>query len=274
MSRDRARPPGTLLALAITALLGLLAAAPAAWAAPPTYPPMTANLTGPTTVGTLDAKNYTVTASGGPAESLDGSTVGAYTYSASFLALNRTGIAFGPASRGVLVNGTINLVLSAGNITQSITLTVEVNSTYNGLNVSRNVSLVVTVVQPYVLTATLVVGSGAGTSPFTLTVDLDGAPVGTIHVVSLTAGQQFPVSFRYVDTDLAPGLHTFSVSLTDRNGLVTFPGGAETYEQSFYVTPPPPDNALWILAGTSAFVGAIVIWLTFVGARRSRRGKK
>ena len=68
--------------------------------------------------------------------------------------------------------------------------------------------------------------------------------------------------------------HTFSISLASQHGLVTFPGGAQQYSQSFYVTGPPPDYTVWYVAGIGAFLGAVFIWSTRVAARRRGRAKK
>ncbi len=268
----RERSAGLLLALAVLALGVPLVGGVASAAA--TYPPLNAQIHGPTTVGTLLSANYTVTASGGPAVAANGTTVGSYTYRASFTALNRTGLLFGPASQGVLVNGSISLKFTAGNVTEAVTLAVLITSVYQGTNVSQNVTILVNVVQPFVLSANLVVGSGGSVKPFDLTVTLDGSPVGQIAVPALTAGSSYPVTFRYVNTNLAPGWHTFSVNLAAEHGLVTFAGGAESYSQSFYVQPPAPDYTIWVIAGIVAFVGAIVIWSMRVGARRRGKGKK
>jgi len=274
--RSRRSAPGAAVALGLVLLAataGLAAlAAPARGAGQ--YPPLSANIAGPTTIGTLQSRSYEISATGGPAEALNGTVVGTYTYSASFYAVNTTGLAFGPASTGVLVNGSINLTLSAGNITEPVTLTVTINSTLSGVNATTNVSLLVEIVEPFVLSTTLLVGSGASVSAFALTVTLDGSPVGSIAVPSLTPGQSYPLSFRYVATDLSPGWHAFSINVAGEHGLVGFPGGQQVYTQTFYVQPAPPDDTPWYIAGAAAFVLAIFIWVSLVGGRRRRRGRK
>jgi hypothetical protein len=238
------------------------------------YPPVNGAINGPTTVGELMNVSYTLTATGGPAVAANGTIVGSYTYKANFSAINETGIKLGPATQGVLTNGSITLQFSAPNVVEVVTLSVLFNSTFLTTNATQHVTLQVQIVQPYVLAASLVVGSGAGVQAFELTVLLDGAPVGQIPIVSMTAGTTRAVSFRYVNTNLAPGWHTFSISLANQHGLVTFSGGATTLQQSFYVTPPPPDNTVWYLGGAVAFFGAIFIWTLRVGARRRGKAKK
>lgn len=275
MARRPVRPNAALLVVLVAALAlpGLSALTPAARAAA-TYPPLVTHLSGPTTVGTLLSLNYTITVSGGPATALNGTVVGSYTYKTSFTALNRTGIVWGTSPQGVILNGSINLRFTAGNVTEAVTLGVLITSTFQGQNQTQNATLLIDIVQPYVLVTTLDVGSGAGVSRFYLEIDLDGSAVGQVQVPTLTAGSTYPVDFRYVNTDLAPGWHTFSVSLTNLHGLVTFPGGAQSFSQSFYVSGPPADNTLWYVTGIVAFVGAIVIWSSRVSARRRGKAKK
>jgi hypothetical protein len=263
-----------LLLLALAPALGALPARAGAAPADTSYPPLSASLNGPTTVGTLLSVNYTVNATGGPATALNGTVVGSYTYTASFTAENRTGLVLGPATQGVILNGSASLRFTAGNVTEPVTIAVLITSTYQGTNVSQNVTLLVNIVQPFVLSTTLVVGSGAGVAQFHLEVDLDGAAVGQILVPTLTAGTSYPVSYRYVNPGLAPGWHTFTLSLANEHGLVKFASGAEGYSQSFYVAGSPPDNTIWYLTGAVAFVGAILIWTMRVGARRRGKGKK
>ncbi|MCI4336203.1 MAG: hypothetical protein L3K17_03275 [Thermoplasmata archaeon] len=238
------------------------------------YPPLTGAVAGPTTVGQLTNTTYHVTAQGGPAEAENGTTVGIYDYHAYVSADNLTGLKWGPASVGVLVNNSINLTFSAGNHSESVTLAVLVTSTLNGTNATQNFTLLVAVVQPYVISTTLEAASGLAVSSFVLTVLLDGSPVGTIKVNSISADTASPISFRYVNTDLASGWHTFSISLAAEHGLVTFAGGTETFSESFYVAPPPADNTIWYVTGAVAFFGAIFIWTLRVGARRRGKSKK
>ena len=238
-----------------------------------TASPLSGGITGPSTVGTGLNATYQVTAHGGPAEAPNGTQIGVYSYKASLTATNTTGAAILP-TQGVLVNGTVSLTLKAPKAVESLTLYVLVTSTLDQKNVSQNFSYTVSVVQPYVVTANLLVGGGASVSPFGLTVSLDGAPVGEIRVPGLSAGATYPVSFSYVPGSLPAGWHTFSLSLAQEHGLVAFAGGADVYTTSFYVAGPPASNTIWYLTGASAFLGAIFIWSTRVAARRRGRTKK
>jgi hypothetical protein len=267
----RARPSGILLVL-VAGALGL--AAPALGAALPSatpHPTLTATVSGPSTVGTGTTNSYLLTATGGPAFGFNGTQVGVLSFSTSVIGLNTSAVQLLPTA-GVFTNGAANLTLGAGNLTQTLTLSIEVKSGYGGQNVTTNVTYVVNVVLPYELQATVVVDSSQGTMPFSITVLLDGAPVGTVAVPSLTGHASYQLTFRYVNPGLAVGWHTFTLNLAEAHGLLLFAGGSTVYAQSFYVAGPAPNDTLWYTTGAVAFVGAIFIWLTAVGARR--RGRK
>src|SRR5579871_1492255 len=101
--------------------------------------PLVGNIAGPTAVGLALQTTYTVTATGGPAQAANGTQVGIYSFKASFSAVNTTGASFTPTS-GVLVNGSVTLSFTAPNVTEPLTLFVLVNSSYNGKNISTNLS--------------------------------------------------------------------------------------------------------------------------------------
>lgn len=234
--------------------------------------PVTGNIAGPSAVGVSLQTTYTITATGGPAEAANGTQVGIYSYTASYSAVNTTGAAFTPSS-GVLVNGSVTLSFTAPNATEPLTLFVLVNSSYQGTNVSTNLSDGIQIIQPYRLNANLQVGSEAGIAPFVLTVDLDGSPVGSVKVPSLSAGATYPISFAYVSPGgLSAGWHTFTVNLAAEHGLVTFVGGLTSYSVSFYVPGPPPDYTAYYLLGITVFIAVILIYTLRVGA--PRRGPK
>lgn len=269
---------GLVLLLAVSfGLLLLPGVAPAAplrvAASQGNFPPLSAEIHGPTTIGYGMTDNYTVTATGGPAQAVNGTIVGSYTYKRFFTAANTTGVNWGQ-SEGVLNNGSITLALKAPGTTETLTLAALITSTYHGTNATLNVTLAVSVIQPYLVATTLLVGGGASVQAFYLTIALDSVAVGNVRIPTLTAGTSYPVNFSYVNPSLAPGWHTFSISLLAEHGLVTFPGGAQSYTSTFYVTPPPTDYTLWYVTGATAFLGAIVIFSMRVGARRRAKPKK
>jgi hypothetical protein len=272
----RTLPTAFRLVVAVAVLTLLLAPALAPLArggSSGTTLPLTGAISGPSQVGTGLTGSYTVTAHGGPAEALNDSQVGTYSYEASVSAANTTGAAVTP-SAGVLIGFTITVTLDAPNVSEPLTIYILVNSSYNGASVSQNFSFSLQVIEPYRLAANLVVGSTSAVSNFDITVLLDGQPVGQILVHGLSAGTSYPISFAYVPSSLSPGWHTFFLSLAQEHGLVTFAGGQQTLSVSFYVAGGGPNYSYWYLAGAATFVGAIFIWSTTVGGRRRGRPKK
>ncbi|HEV2316411.1 MAG TPA: hypothetical protein VGV89_02400 [Thermoplasmata archaeon] len=234
------------------------------------YPALTGTVHGPQTVGTGIKYTYRVTATGGPAVGFNGTQIGVLSFSTNLIGLNSSVATLLPTA-GVFVNGSTNLTLTTGNLTQTLTLSIELKSGYGGQNITTNITYVVQVIQPYVVSAQIIVESNQGTIPFNLSVYLDGNFVGTIVVPALTSHATYQATYSYVNPGLGAGWHTFSLSLTNEHGLVAFSGGATLYTQSFYVSGAPENDTIWYIAGGSALVAAVFIWLTAVGARRRTR---
>jgi hypothetical protein len=272
----RGRPNGLRAAVLLLVLVG--AALPALGAVPGAhaglaYGPLSGSISGPGYLGETQNATYIVSVSGGPAVSANGTQVGIFSYNASVSGKNATGVTLGPTS-GSIQNGTLRLGLKASNLSQLLTIFVLVTSSYQHKNQSTNLSYAVNVVVPYRISATLVAGSAGTVSPFSLTVTLDGNAVGSIAVGTLTAGAHTPITFSYVNPNLASGWHTFAISLTQQHGLVTFAGGEQSVTMTFYVAGPAPNNSIWIVTGIVAFVGVVFIYATRVGASRRGRAKK
>jgi hypothetical protein len=269
-------------AIAFAAVVGLLALAsvvpgnlPTARATP-AFGVLSGTIAGPLEVGLSGNGTYVVNATGGPAVAANGTQVGIYSYNASVTGANVSTVVIAPTG-GSMPNGTITLTLKAGNLSQQLTIYVLVTSSLNGTgtqNSTTNLSYTVNVVVPYRFTATIVAGSGGTLAPLNLTVLLDGVAVGSIPVGTLAAGTHYPIAFSYVDPNISPGWHTFSVSLALAHGLVSFAGGAETISESFYVSGPPPNDTIWYVGGLGAFVGVVFIWTTRMAANRRPRAKK
>ncbi|MGI0071045.1 MAG: hypothetical protein ACRECT_03110 [Thermoplasmata archaeon] len=270
-----------MLPLALVGLvvigLGLLGPGGFAVAAPGVAAGSTvqATVTGATVLSYNTSAFYTINASGGPAFAANGTLVGNLTYYASVAGANTTGVSVVPA-RGGFVNATTpeKTQLTVGNLAETITITIEVASVYQTANSSTNLTYLVQVVQPYVLTLHLVSQSSSTILGFDLTVYLDGAAVGVLSIPTLTAHQDYTATFRYATTGLSAGAHTFTVTLSSQHGLVTFSGGTTTYSTTFYVPGPPPNYDVWYIAGAVAFFGAIFIFATRVAARRRNPSRK
>jgi hypothetical protein len=258
----------TVVALALgIALLAALPAAPAARGATlvpaATAPTVHGNVSGPSIAATGSNDSYYI----------NGSTTavnGTLTWSATISGGNATGAQLNPKTGSMPASGPAKIFLLPGSIAQTLTLYILLKSTGtagsgNGtLNLSKQVQVVV----PIVLKTKLVTGPTAGVLAFNVTVDLDGAKVGTVAVPPISASSSYNFTFTYPTTGLSPGTHTFTISLANEHGLVTFPGGATTFSQSFSIAAPPPDTALWGVVGAVAFFGVLFILVSRVAARR------
>ena len=232
------------------------------------------NVTGPNVLAYHANETYSINASGGPAFSANGTLVGNLTYFASITGSNLTGVSITPSEGKFVGSLAQRTKLSVGNVSETLTVQVEITSVLQAANTSLNLTYAVTVVQPYVLTLHIVSDSSATVLAFPLTVDLDGTSVGAIQIPTLTAREAYTATFQYATLGLSAGDHTFTVSLANEHGLLTFAGGGTTYSASFYVEGPPPSYTLWYLAGAVAFFGAIFIFVTRVAARRRNPSRK
>ena len=246
--------------------VGVGAFAPGARAAG--TPGVTGSITGPTVVSESSTSTFHVYGYGGPAVASNGSVVGNITYYATPTGPNLTGVSFSPASSNFTGNRSDTADLTVGNTTETLVIDMMVSSVYQGKNQSTNFSYTVHVVQPYVVSATIFNPTPSTVTAFTVYVTLDGTVVGQITVTSLTAGGSYPIHFKYPTLGLSPGDHTFTISLAQEHGLVTFANGQTVYSETFYVTGPPPNYTLWYVAGIVAFFGAIFIFASRVAARR------
>jgi len=254
-----------LLVLLPTLFAALVAVAPLARAAG--SPSVTGSVTGPTVVAYASTTFFQVRGWGGPAVAVNGSVVGNLTYYTTLVGPNLTGVSFLPASDTFTSNASRTADLAVANTTETITIDVMVSSVYQGKNESTNFTYSVSVVQPYVISATLVAGSN-WVLAFTVFVTLDGVVIGNVSVPSLSPGGTYGLKFIYATLGLSAGDHTFAISLVQEHGLVRFANGQSVYTETVYVTGSPPDYTLWYIAGIVAFFGAIFIFLTRVAARR------
>ena len=244
-----------------------VALAPGA-AAASSSPPVTGSITGPSVVAEDSASELHITGSGGPAVAQNGTFLGTITYYAQAVGPNLTGIDISPSTLNITNNQSSVATLSTGNATETISIDVMISSTYQGENQSTNISFSVTIVEPYVVSATIVNPSNFTVAAFSVYVTLDGNVIGQVNVSSLLAGGSFKVTYKYATLGLSTGDHTFAISLAQEHGLVTFANGETAYTETVYVTGPAPNYTLWYVAGTVAFFGAIFIFVSRVAARR------
>jgi hypothetical protein len=275
----KARP----LALAVLALvvLALGAAGPAAAAATAapfaagSTPPVTGAVTGPALVAAGGNATFFLNASGGPAE-VAGVLTGSISWNASLLGPNTTGTSVAPTS-GTITNGTsqpVRLTVTAANVLETVRLSVKLTSTGSSANSTTNLSTSFRIVTPYVVWATLVAGPNAAVLPFNVTVALDGTVVGTVAVPGLAPNATYDLVYRYASPGLSSGYHTFTLSMADPHGLVTFASGLTVQSTTFYVSPPATSDTLWFVVGAVAFLGVLFIYATRVAARRQGSARR
>jgi len=261
-----ARPfPLVLLAVLLVALTLVAAVAPVARAAGTTS--VTGSITGPTVVAWGSTSKYAVSGFGGPAVSSNGTVVGNLTYYASLVAGNLTGLSFLPSKGSFTSNASVTADLAVTNVTQTVTIHLLVSSVYQGTNRSTNLTYTVNVVQPYILSATLV-DAASWVNAFTLYVTLDGTVIGNVSIPGLSPGGTYPVKFEYSTLGLPAGSHTFAISLAQEHGLIKFANGQTEYTETVYVTGPGPDYTIWYVGGIVTFFGALFIFASRVAARR------
>ena len=229
---------------------------------------VTGTVTYPSVVSLRATATLSFLAHGGPAFAANGTQVGNLSYYAAILGTNLSGVTLAPLAGRILGNTSDHATLSVSNISQTLTLNVMFSSVYQGQNESVNYSYTIAVVQPYVVAATIVNPTASTVLPFRVAVELDGTPVGSVLVPSLTPGAEYNLSFQYAVANLGSGTHTFSISLASEHGLVTFSGGATQYSQSFYIEGGAPNYTLWYALGIVAFVVVLFIFVTRVAARR------
>jgi hypothetical protein len=265
---------GLVAAMLLLGVLSTVGPAIAATASASPYAPVVGNVSGPSYVGTGSTTTYYINGSGGPAIASNGTEVGNITWRAQVSGGNLTGVSVSPNSSSITLGKPSTTKLTVANATETLTISVEIISTYHSTNATTNVTYSVHVVTPYVVRAALVDTSSSSVGPFTVTVDLDGRAVGNVTVTQIRPNKTYNLSFAYASGGLPAGEHTFTISLANEHGLVTFSGGAIQYSQSFYVVGPPPDYALWVLMGAVVFFGVLFIFVTRVAARRRPTTRK
>jgi CARDB len=253
-----------LLALVLGASVGAI---PTARGAAPGVP-VTGQVTGPNVVATGGQVHLTINGTGGPAFAANGTLVGNLTYYASIAGTDTSTVSITPATGTITPGHPATATLAAGTIVQVLTVTVLLASVYKTENVSTNLTYTLPVVQPYVLSATIVNAGTTTVLAFPVVVDLDGSPVGSVTVPTLSPGVDYNLSFRYATLGLSSGSHTFTISLESAHGLVTFSNGAVAYSQTFYVAGAATDYTVWYVVGAVAFIGVLFIFMTRVAARR------
>ena len=261
------RPLALLVVVAVGFLVLSSVSAPSALASPSSSA-VTGSVTGPNVLAIGGSVDIAINGTGGPAFAANGTQVGNLTYYASVEGTSLTGVGVTPAQHAITNHTAETPLLTVGSVAETLTVLVLLSSVYGHQNVSTNLTYTVVVVQPYVVSATIVNPGPSAVLGFSVVINLDGNPVGKVSVPNLGPGKEYNLSFDYATLGLSAGEHTFSISLSNEHGLVTFAGGATSFSQSFYIEGASPNYTLWYVVGGVAFVGVLFIFMTRVAARR------
>jgi len=279
-------PPVRLGPLLVVLALAAVALAPAfflptASAATPAATgssSITGNLTGPGLLATSANTTFYLNASGGPAF-VNGNETGTINWTATLSGANTTGTLVTP-SGGTVTSTTrqpARMVVLTNGLPQTMTLTVKIVSTpagAGGKNETTNFTRTFRVITPYIVRATLVAGPQVTVLPFNVTVALDGTTIGSVPVPRLAPNASFQLVYRYPSGGLSSGYHTFTLSVAEPHGLVTFANGATVESTTFYVAPSAVNDTVWYVAGFVAFFGVLFIYATRVAARRQGSARR
>jgi len=269
----RAAPLVLTLAVVASLLALVPLAPPAGAAAGPSAgsgtTPITGNVSGPSLLPTSSNGTFYLNATGGPAV-ISGQFLGTINWTANLTGANTTGDSVKP-SNGTITNSTtlpVKLLVTTGPVLESLTLTVKVTSTVGPSNKTANFSTTFRLVVPYTLRATVSASANVAILPFNVTVALDGKVVGTVAVPKLSPNESYGIVYRYPSGGLPSGNHTFTLSVADEHGLVTFANGQTVQSTTFYVAGAAPNYTVWYVTGIVAFFGVLFIYATRVAARR------
>ncbi len=264
--RPYPRAWAVLAVLAVAGMLFVLAPFPGARAAAAS--PVSGTVTGPDVAATGASVPISINATGGPGMPVNGSKAGNLTYYATVEGSDLSGVQITPAQSQIFPGVPHVANLTVGATPETLTISVEVSSVSGSLNASINLTKTVTVVVPYVVRAVLVNNGAVTVLSFPVTVSLDGVPVATVKVPSLSPGAEYNLSYSYATLGLSAGDHTFTLAIGGARGMVTFANGLSSYSETFYVAGPSPNYTLWYALGIVAFVGVLFIFATRVAARR------
>lgn len=237
------------------------------------YPPFNVQISGPSLLSSNSSGQFFATARGGPAQLVNGTYVGNYTFTTSLLGVDTSGSFVSPVS-GAFIGEQVNLTV--GGLVATGTYTFELNVTSHGVgahttNLTQIFSTQFQIVIPYVVSTTVKNLNSYQVNGAAIQVSLDGSVVGSLGVPSLLPSATTAVTYNYTTLGLAPGYHTFTLTLVGEGSLLQFGNGQTSYSVTFYVSGPPPSYTTDELTGLGLALIAIFISLLFFGPRRPRR---
>ncbi|HUT28131.1 MAG TPA: CARDB domain-containing protein [Methanomassiliicoccales archaeon] len=223
--------------------------------------PLYAHLDGPMTVTVGANAHYVLTMVGGPAEAGDGN----YSWKAELNGENTYNSFLLPNSGGPITSGVVSINLTAPEVPQTLTITINCTSANTVETVTTSIEYKVLVVEPVVLSATIRnTGNVSVTDvPLVLQIYQDGGWVQFYNTsLSLEAGGSYAFLYNWTALDLKSGEHKVRMLLDPNNQIVTFEGGSAVYETTIYYKMSGyggVNSLLWVLVILLGFV-TFMVW--------------
>jgi hypothetical protein len=207
----------------------LLMAVPVQQAEAATYSPLFLKVEGPTLVSVSEMNQYTITGVGGPAES-----GGNYSFAAYVTGSQSDFTGFVRPLAGVSARSTFLVNVTAPNLGQTMTLFINMTST-KGLDTERaSTSIVITVVNPIVISARVVNQGSMGVSGVPVKFLADGKQLYNT-TIDLAAGESRTLVYNWTAQGISSGEHLVTVELDPNGQFVRFASGGTLFTQTIFV---------------------------------------
>jgi len=248
------------LAILLVGLLLLVIVLPFA-SGPTAAAGTSAVLEGPTVLAKGAKVEYTLSVSGGPG----GFPGGGYTYTAKLVGKNLTGSSVTPNS-GANASGAFRFNVTAPTAPGTVTLQVDIKSTFGANSEELRRELELTVVTPILFVVTLRNTGPVAANDVEVDFYVDGSFLGS-KSSDVPAAGSVVVSYEWAVANLRTGKHVVT-AIIDRNGeLVEFSTGDNVLTQTFYIE--PEQNLAGIIL--SPLVAVLAVLLTLALLRKPGR---
>lgn len=240
-----------------------LAVLPAASPAEALTLPLYASISGPTQVAINEMHAYTIMVNGGHGGDPDGN----YSYNAAVISPPTTDASVSPVN-GVSASGVFLINVTMPSKAGDITLQVNVSG-YSSLGTDLLTKLIIIhVVSPIVLSATVVNQGTVPLSNVPIAFYLDGTKVYNT-TFGLAAGASLKIVFNMTDP-VSAGQHDVRVVLDPSNQFARFAGGGSVFTTTVYVNPPDYGST----DGMLILLFVLLIFVTYLIYKRPKRRKR
>ncbi|MFP4169591.1 MAG: CARDB domain-containing protein [Methanomassiliicoccales archaeon] len=242
----------------VTAIMLSLVIAPAAQGANP----LNLEIDGPVNVAQGEPTEYTINATGGPAEN-----GGNYSYSAKVLGTTPSDARLSP-SNGTSSDGTFRMNLTAKGEAEKITIQVNMTSQSGDESVTKTKTLGVTVVDPITISAVIENTGKVKVNDVPVTIYADGEEIHST-TVDIDSNSTHQLNYNWT-APVGDGRHEIRVVIDPDHQLVTFEGGGQVYTSTIYLG--EEDYGTWNIA-LFALLG-FLIFLAYTFYRRPAKKRK